>query len=502
MLGVGGTREGGDVSGNGRAGARTSGFSVRWAKARLASSIAWGILGASAETLVPPDVAAQESMSAEQAAATVERLEQQRAGTFEAGDPVPGRASQGALEQAAAALRQIEVSVVAAVQEERAAVWGERTTDERFVWVEYSEDERERRQVDFARETLVFESFDGAIEAEGLRRRVRAALVEGVDVAVARDPIAQGIEARATVALAANETLESGPLASTPILWPLLTGESKVEPEALDAVVGLLVARAQRREVEVAGETMQQVEIPLDPATVLAQLERLQKGEFAAPMPDIAPQEIPRPSPSDLESTRPPARPTPEPPPQPRTSRLPRGFPARARPVLDLVDRHALPRKLDPALVFAIIETESAFNPLARSPAPAYGLMQIVPRSAGKDASAVLYGRPRLLSPSYLFDAERNIRIGAIYLDLLMNRYLAGVRDPRSRLYCAIAAYNTGAGNVFRAFTGRTRPKAAFRAINALSPEDVYRRLVWELPYAETRRYLTKVVQRIEKYRR
>ena len=128
--------------------------------------------------------------------------------------------------------------------------------------------------------------------------------------------------------------------------------------------------------------------------------------------------------------------------------------------------------------------------------------MQIVPRSAGLDASAVLYGRPRLLAPSYLFDAERNIRIGAIYLDIVMNRYLAGVRDPRSRLYCAIAAYNTGAGNVFRAFTGRTRPKAAFREINALSPEDVYRRLVWQLPYAETRRYLTNVVQRMDKYRR
>ena len=128
--------------------------------------------------------------------------------------------------------------------------------------------------------------------------------------------------------------------------------------------------------------------------------------------------------------------------------------------------------------------------------------MQIVPRSAGRDASAVLFGRARLIAPSYLYDPERNIQIGAIYLDVVMNRYLKGIRDPQSRLYCAIAAYNTGAGNVFRAFTGGTRPKAAFRAINAMAPEDVYRELVWRLPYGESRRYVTNVVQRMAKYRR
>lgn len=487
------------------AGRATSGVRRRSRGRDVGRALVGGLLVASLASLIPPAAAAQEAMSAEEAAAALERFEAQRAGAGEATVPVPDRADRGVIDQAAADLRRIEVDVVAAVQEERAADWGASTPDERFVWVEYSADARERRQIDFAREALVFESLDGAIDAEGLRRRVRAALVEGVAEAVARDPIAQGIERRAAVALEADDALASGELPSTPILWPVLTGETTVEPDALEAVVGLLVARAQTREREVGGETMQQVEIPLDPATVLAQLERLQRGDFAAPMPELAPQEIPRPSRSDLEAVPPPAPTEPEkarPKSTPRQARVPRRFPARARGVLDLVDRYAGPRKLDPALVFAIIETESAFNPLARSPAPAYGLMQIVPRSAGRDASAVLYGRSRLLSPSYLFDAERNIRIGTIYLDIVMNRYLAGIRDPRSRLYCAIAAYNTGAGNVFRAFTGRTRPKAAFREINALSPEDVYRRLVWELPYAETRRYLTNVVQRMDKYRR
>ncbi len=46
---------------------------------------------------------------------------------------------------------------------------------------------------------------------------------------------------------------------------------------------------------------------------------------------------------------------------------------------------------LDPALVYAIIEVESSFNPYAISHVPAYGLMQIVPETAGRDAHLFLY---------------------------------------------------------------------------------------------------------------
>ena len=245
--------------------------------------------------LAPALAAGQEPVSAEEANAAFERFEQARIAAFEGDEAERYRAAIAELDTAAADLRQIESAVVAAVQEERAAVWGEPTTDERFVWVEYSADERERRQVDFAREALVFESLDGGIEGEALRRRVRAALVESIDEAVARDPIAQGIETQAAATLSTEAPLESGALTSTPILWPVLTGDARVEESALEAVVGLLVARAQTRQVEIGGETMQQVEIPLDPATVLAQLERLERGDFAAPMPGFTPQEIPRP---------------------------------------------------------------------------------------------------------------------------------------------------------------------------------------------------------------
>jgi membrane-bound lytic murein transglycosylase C len=174
----------------------------------------------------------------------------------------------------------------------------------------------------------------------------------------------------------------------------------------------------------------------------------------------------------------------------------------RAQPYLDPVERHGGARRLERSLVFSIIETESAFNPLARSPVPAFGLMQIVPRSAGQDASAVKFGKPRILAPSYLYNAENNIEMGTIYLDILFTRYLKGIRNERSRLYCVIAAYNTGAGNVFRAFTGKTRSKAAYQRINSMTPEQVYRHLIWNLPYKETRHYLAKVVDRMDRYRR
>jgi membrane-bound lytic murein transglycosylase C len=54
-----------------------------------------------------------------------------------------------------------------------------------------------------------------------------------------------------------------------------------------------------------------------------------------------------------------------------------------------------------------------------------------------------------------------------------------------------IAAYNTGAGNVFRTFS-RDRT-TAINQINSLQPAGVYDQLRKKLPYEETRNYLEKV---------
>lgn len=165
------------------------------------------------------------------------------------------------------------------------------------------------------------------------------------------------------------------------------------------------------------------------------------------------------------------------------------------------VKLHASKRNLDPSLIFAVMQTESAFNPMARSYVPAYGLMQIVPKSAGLDASKVVFGEEKLLSPSYLYDGENNITMGAAYLYVLNDRYLKSIENDQSRLYCVIAAYNTGAGNVARAFTGKTNISKAAVIINAMTPDQVYKKLLKQLPHDETKNYVKNVSERMKLYK-
>jgi membrane-bound lytic murein transglycosylase C len=157
----------------------------------------------------------------------------------------------------------------------------------------------------------------------------------------------------------------------------------------------------------------------------------------------------------------------------------------------DVVSRYAAQYKVSPSLVFAVIRTESNFNPFAVSPAPAYGMMQLVPSSGGRDAYRAVKGRDEMPSKEYLFDAGNNIELGTAYLGILLYKQLDMVANPVSREYCSIAAYNTGAGNVFRTFA-KDRV-AAVNAINSLEPPGVYDKLRTSLPYDETRQYMVKV---------
>lgn len=172
----------------------------------------------------------------------------------------------------------------------------------------------------------------------------------------------------------------------------------------------------------------------------------------------------------------------------------------RANKFRGAVNRYADQNNLDPSLVYAIMHTESSFNPMARSSVPAYGLMQIVPHSAGRDVSKVLFGKDQILSSNYLYQPNNNIQAGATYLNILNDRYLKGIKDPTSRFYCTIAAYNTGAGNVAKAYTGTSNLRKALPYINRQSPAEVYEHLIRNLPYEETKKYLKKVVTRQKAY--
>lgn len=156
-----------------------------------------------------------------------------------------------------------------------------------------------------------------------------------------------------------------------------------------------------------------------------------------------------------------------------------------------IVQKYARKYNVSPALVLGIIQTESNFNPYAVSGAPAYGLMQIVPSTAGADAYELINGKKGKPTKEMLFNPETNIEYGVAYLSILFNRYLPDVKDKLSQEYCVITAYNAGAGSVLRTFA--SDKAQAFQRINALSSSKVYDTLRTKLPSDEGRRYLLKV---------
>lgn len=172
----------------------------------------------------------------------------------------------------------------------------------------------------------------------------------------------------------------------------------------------------------------------------------------------------------------------------------------KSKDYYDEVKKQSGLRKLPMPLVFAIMHSESSFNPKARSHVPAYGLMQIVPKTAGRDTYKFLYKQDKLVTGDYLYNSTNNITMGAAYLHILYYNYLREIKNDDSRLYCAIAAYNTGAGNIAWAFTKTYNMKKAAPLINALSPDEVYNKLLKDLRFDEPKHYLKKVSQRMSGY--
>jgi soluble lytic murein transglycosylase-like protein len=94
---------------------------------------------------------------------------------------------------------------------------------------------------------------------------------------------------------------------------------------------------------------------------------------------------------------------------------------------------------IDPALVLAVMHTESGYYNFARSPVGALGLMQIMPATGEMLAREA--GLP-WTGPDMLFEPELNVRLGTRYLALLHARYGNWTR--------ALAAYNWGPGAIDR----------------------------------------------------
>lgn len=97
----------------------------------------------------------------------------------------------------------------------------------------------------------------------------------------------------------------------------------------------------------------------------------------------------------------------------------------------DLIARAAAKHQVDPKLLHAVIQAESAYNPVAVSSAGAVGLMQLMPDTARR------YG------VTDRRDAEQNIDGGTRYLKDLLAMF-------NSNLRLAVAGYNAGEGAVMK----------------------------------------------------
>jgi membrane-bound lytic murein transglycosylase C len=155
------------------------------------------------------------------------------------------------------------------------------------------------------------------------------------------------------------------------------------------------------------------------------------------------------------------------------------------------IEKYSAKWNVSPTLVLAIMRTESNFNPFAVSSAPAYGLMQLVPSTGGRDAYKRVTGIDEAPTPEYLYDPERSIELGVAYLAQLGSSDFKTIGNQDSRDLCVIAAYNTGAHNVTRTFDKVT--KVALADINNLDSQALYERLRTGLPLPETRLYVVKV---------
>jgi len=175
-----------------------------------------------------------------------------------------------------------------------------------------------------------------------------------------------------------------------------------------------------------------------------------------------------------------------------RISLVPGHLRIRAEKYRNTVQANATRFSLEPQLIMAVIHTESYFNPFARSHAGAYGLMQVIPRYAGREAYQFIYNQDRIITPPYLYEPFNNINLGSAYLYLLYNKHFADIQGRDKRLYLSICGYNWGPTAIRKKIIQRHQ-------VSLMSSDELYRLLRYRTP-KETSDYLKRVIEKSNTY--
>ena len=137
----------------------------------------------------------------------------------------------------------------------------------------------------------------------------------------------------------------------------------------------------------------------------------------------------------------------------------------------NLVGDYSKQYNIDENLTLAVIRQESGYNRRAHSRSDAYGLMQIIPRTARQLAQEL---KLKISGLEKLYNADFNINIGTYYLHKLLNQY-----DQKMEL--ALAAYNAG-------------PHRVKRWLNITPGKDIDL-FVENIEFSETRNYVRLVMR-------
>lgn len=141
----------------------------------------------------------------------------------------------------------------------------------------------------------------------------------------------------------------------------------------------------------------------------------------------------------------------------------------------EYVEKYAAENHIDKYLVYAVIKTESGFNPSALSDAGARGLMQIMEdtfewvKFKFDDEDTVYYD---------MYDAEANIKYGCRLLGLLYEEF--------GNVECVAAAYHAGRGNVNNWLADKNYSKDG--------------KHLDKIPISDTAHYVDKITKAMKKY--